>query len=892
VYAARVRRILLTLGAVVALVATTRSSQTAPLPTPESALGFTPGDDFKLADYDQSIDYLRRLDAASDRLRLVEIGPTSSGHRWYFALISSPENLANVERFRAIGQRLAHPEDLTDDEAARLAREGRAFVHIDGGLHSTEVAGPQHTLQLAYDLLSRAEDPKIKPIFDNVILMLWPTINPDGQNMVVNWYRRNVGTEYETAPMTELYQKYVGHDNNRDAYMLNMIESREIARTWRYWEPQIIYVQHQSSPFPTRIWLPPFAEPIAPRVPPLMSRTVNMIGMGIARSLEERGQVGATHMGTGFDAWYPGYVDYLPMLQNINAFWTETALYRYATPHFYSVADFPSEYRDLRSGSLYPSPWPGGWWRLRDAVQYMETASLSVLDFASKYKEELLYNRYQAGRDQIRKYEKTAPFAYIISQQQRDQVAPVELLRRLSFNGICIYQLRAPAALEGTTWPTGTWVVPLNQRFGELARQLLEPQNYPDLRDYPEGPLEQPYDVAGWTLPYQMDVHVVEARAPLSAEFKAAMVELRRQADTSTDGESSTGEAGDDVAPFDSVPGIGFDSDPVAAAVVPPPGQLSGKGPVLALDPAQNNSFRAINAAWKAGAAVRVDFTRRRYLVVGAAAPLVDGWVKSLALQAERSPVTGTELKRPRIALYQPWTANMDEGWTRWLLEMYGFQFATIHNDDAQAGGLGDRYDVVIIPDATPRSLLDGYQKGSVPPQYEGGLGAAGVHALDEFVRRGGTLVCLNNSSNFAIQQLQLPVRNVLADLKRQQFSASGSILEVRTSADHPIMAGMPDRAAVFFENSPAFATGDRFEGDVLARYAAQGSPLMSGYLLGEKYLHGQAAALDVRLDAGHVILIGFRPQWRGQPFGTFRVLFNAVLFHGAPLQTRGREAK
>jgi hypothetical protein len=868
------RRTLGALGAVLVAATVALSSQGGAIPTPESALGFVPGADFKLATYDDAIEYFRKLDAASDRLTLVEAGRTSSGVPWNFALISSPDNLANIDRYRQIAQRLARPEGLTDEEAHRLAREGRAFVHIDGGLHSTEVAGGQHVIQLAYDLLSRADDPAIKPVFDNVVLMLWPSLNPDGQNIVANWYRRNVGTSYEVAPLVELYQQYVGHDNNRDAYMLNMIESREVARTWRNWEPQIIYVHHQSSPFPTRIWLPPFAEPIAPRVPPIMSRTVNMIGMGIARSLEERGQVGATHMGTGFDAWYPGYIDYLPMLRNINAFWTETALYRYATPHFYSMGDFPPQYRELRSESLYPSPWPGGWWRLHDAVDYMRTASMSVLDFAWKYKEELLYNRYQAGRDQIRKYEKNGPYAYLIPQQQRDPVAPVELLRRLAFNGIRVHQLSAAAPLDGTTWPAGTWVVPLAQPFGELARQLLEPQKYPDIRDFPEGPPEQPYDAAGWTLPYQMGVHVVEARTPLTPEFKAAMRtlgEVRLKPDTTSD----------DAAPFDSVPGIGFDSDPVAAAIVPPPGRVTGKGPALALDPAQNNTFRAVNAAWRSGASVRFDRSRGRYVISGAAPAVMEGWVKSLALAAERSPVSGTELKRPRIAVYHPWTASMDEGWTRWVLEMYGFEFALLHNPDAQAGALHDSYDVIVLADDRPRTLLEGHATGSVPPQYAGGLGPAGVHALNDFVRRGGTLVCLNNAAMFAVQQLQLPVKNVVADLKRQQFFASGSILEVTTTGGHPVMAGMPERAAVFVDDSPVFAPTDDFKGEVLARYAAQGSPLMSGYLLGETFLHGKAAALDVRLDAGHVILIGFRPQWRGQPFGTFRVLFNAAMFHG-----------
>jgi hypothetical protein len=850
-----------------------RSSE--PLPTPESSLGFSPGDDYKLANYDETIAYFRRLDAASDRLTLVQAGTTSSGAPCYFALISAPENLAGIERYREIAQRLAHPEGLTDAEARRLARAGKAIVHIDGGLHATEVAGPQHVIQLAYDLLSHATDERVAAILDRVILMLWPTINPDGENIVATWYRGNVGTDYETAPLPVLYQKYVGHDNNRDAYMLNMIESRMMARTWRRWEPQIIYVHHQSSPFPTRIWLPPFAEPIAPRVPALMSRTVNMIGMGIARSLEERGQVGATHMGAGFDAWYPGYVDYLPMLQNINAFWTETALYRYATPHEYTIADFPPSYRAFRPESLYSSPWTPGLWRLKDAVDYMRTASVSVLDFAAKYKDDLLYDRYQAGRDQIRRYERSAPYAYVIPQDQRDPVAAVELLRRLAYNGIAVSQLEHAASLDGREWPAGTWVIPMNQPFAELARQLLDVQVYPDLRDFPDGPPQQPYDAAGWTLPLQMGVSVSEAGTPLTAGFQGAMRPLTSPPAASTASSSA------DASPFDSVPGTGFDDNPVAAAIVPPPGQAAGTGPALVVDAAQNNAFRAVNGAWTAGGTVRIDPARPgRFVLSGLGEAARRALVETLRLRAERSDAAGTPLPRPRLGLYQPWNASIDAGWTEWLFENYGFRFVPVRPSEVRRG-LADRIDVLVIADESPRTLLGGLSAGVVPPPYAGGMGVEGVAALDAFVRAGGTLVCLNGSSAFAIGQLKLPVADVAAGLPRTEFFASGSLLEILPDAAHPVMAGMPDSAAAFFDNGPVFAPLDGFDGTVLAKYAAAGRPLLSGYLLGDRVLQGRAAALDVRHGAGHVLLIGFRPQWRGQPFGTFRVLFNAALFHG-----------
>lgn len=842
------------------------------VPTPESVLGFRPGADFELATYEESIAYFQRLDAASDRLTLMPTGRTSEGRDWYIAVISTADNLASLEQHKDVAARLAHPGSLTDDEARGLAATGKAIVDINGGLHASEVAGAQHTIQLAYDLVT-GEDTRTRGIRENVITVLWPSLNPDGQTLIGDWYRSNLGTPYEVASMPWLYQKYVGHDNNRDAYMLNMVESRVLARTWREWEPQIIYVHHQSSPFPTRIWLPPFAEPIATQAPPIMSRQVNMIGMAIAQLLESRGKRGSTHMGTGFDAWYPGYVDYMPMLQNQVAYWTETGLYRYATPHFYTISDFPESRRNLRAESLYSSPWEGGWWRLGDAVDYMLTGSIATLDYAAKYREDLLYNRYQSGRDQIRKYTERPPYAYFVPQDQRDPVAAVELLRRLAFNGIRVSQLTVDVTHEGIAHPAGTWVIPMDQEFAELARQVMDVQEYPDLREYPEGPPEQPYDAAGWTLPYQMDVHVVTATAPLDEDVRGALRAITTAA-TAWDDDIA------DASSFDSPLGVGFDSHPVAAGIVPPAGTVTGSGSALALDPAQNNAFRALNRAWNMGATVRVDATGGgRYWVSGLSDAQARTLVDDLALKATRGSAVGPALRRPRVGLYRPWNASMDEGWSRWLLERYDFDFRNLRNADVHAGDLRDRYDVIVLPAERPTSLKNGHAEGSVPGRYAGGLGDVGMRALDAFVRAGGTLVAMNQASDLLIEELHLPVRNVVDGLGRQDFFSSGSIMEVESDSSHPVMVGMPERAKIFFDRSPVFTAEEGFEGFALLKYQDAGSPLLSGYLLGEERLHGLAAALDVRHGEGHVILLGFRPQWRGQPFGTFRALFNSVLF-------------
>ncbi len=877
-------------------------AQSAGIPTPESVFGFAPGGDRKLANYEQVVEYYRRVDAASDRVRLAEAGRSFQGRTFTFALVSSRRNLDRLDRYREIARRLAHPEGLGEAEARALAREGKAFVHIDGGLHSSEVAAPQHTPVLLHELLRRANEPEIAAILDNVILMLWPTINPDGHSMVADHYMARVGTPNETQGLPTLYQEYVGHDNNRDAYMLNTIESRVMEHAWREWEPHIIYVHHQSAPFPTRIWLPPFAEPIATHAPFLVSRQLNMIGMAIARRLEEEGKVGATHMGTGYDAWYPGYIDYNPVFKNIPAFWTETQGGS-AAPTTSPLERIQPDMR--RPQSLYSSPWLGGTWTLRDAVEYMTTASVATLDYAARYKESLLFNRYQAGRAQIAKGRTEAPYAYIVPQDQRDPVAPVEMLRRLAFAGLRVYQLAAPAVITSAagsdapaavTYPAGTWIVPADQEFAALAREVLDVQVYPDIRESPGGPLELPYDAAGWTLPLSMGVRTLVATSPLGDDVRKAMRLAGAPLNPSSKPTLYNMTAVADAAPFDSVPGIGFDASPAARAIVPPDGRIRGAGPALAVDPAENNAFKAINRAWKLRASVRYDGSGR-YVVSGYPTWAQDELVRALAIRAERvAEPEGPAAARPRIGLFLAPT-SMDEGWTRWVLDAYEFEYQRVSGADLEAGSLREKIDVLVISDEAGGVLAGGRGRGAGPaaPGAPGGAAAQGrgagvgqtpganndarVKAIDEFVRAGGTLVCLNRSSMAVVDQLKLPVRNVVAGVNRQQFFAGTSLLWVSIDPGARVAAGMPARAAIFFSGSPVFETLDGFRGRVLARYPETEPLLASGFLQGEKLIQGRIAALDVEHGDGHIVLLGFRPQWRGQPFGTFRMLFNAAMY-------------
>lgn len=821
------------------------------IPAPESVLGHKPGDDFYLANYDESRDYFHKLAAVSDRIKIISVGKTTRGLDWEIAIVSSPRNLALLDKYKDISRRLAQGRDLTDEQARALAREGKAVVHIDGGLHSTEVAGAQQSILLGYKLVSAQGDPEVDAILDNVILMLWPTLNPDGQNQVVAWYRRNVGTPYEVSPLPDLYQEYVGHDNNRDGYMNNMVESRDVTRAELDWNPVIFYCHHQTAPFPTRIFIPPFTEPISSNINPLIARWLNVLGINMAAYLDEHQMPGAVHR-VGFDNWYPGFLDFTHIFRNSISFFTETALYRYATPHFYTVDDFPKDRQQLTAEVFYSSPWKGGWWRLADAVRYMEGASMAVLDTAAKYRETLLYNRYQAARDNIARFRKEPPYAYVIPQQQRDLPTAATLVEKLLINGIEVH--RAPQSFVANSREyKGAWVVLMDQPFSPLVKELFEPQQYPDLRQSPNGPPIRPYDVAGWTLPMQMGVEVAVVSEPLTDSQRAGLQRIEQ--------------------------------------VTPPPGGVQGTGPAYVLSHQPNAVFAAVNEILASGG--QVSFSKTEIATPSGGpeegAIVVSGMDRErLAAIAQRHSIQALAIakppqdtlstKKPRVGLYRSWTGNIDEGWTRWILENYEFSPVTLRNADIQAGHLRDRLDAIIIPDAGARQIMDGFAPGSISGEYAGGIGETGADALRAFVRAGGTLIAFNNASLWAISNLGLPVTNALDGLNNDQFYCSGSLLRVELrDMHHPAAWGMPREPIVMFERGPAFETRSGFRGAILAAYSKERNPLASGYLLHPERIQGKAAAVEVFYGDGRVYLFGFRPQWRGQSHGTYKLVFNAI---------------
>jgi hypothetical protein len=841
------------------------------VPPPEEILGFKVGADYHLASYTKAIEYFRLLAANSDRVKLFDMGRSSMGQVMTYAVISAAENLKNLDHYKEIMRRLSLARGLSPEDAHRLAREGKAVIYIDGGLHASECAPAQHNVQLAYDLATARDERSLRILRDVILVLVFP--NPDGMNMLEEWYQPNVGTPYETAPMPRLYHKYAGHDNNRDSYIGALVETRNVnILVNKEWFPVILYNHHQTAPFPARIWTPPNSEPTNPNVHPLVVRWQNLIGSAMGAAFDSEGKEGAISR-ILFDTWYPGYMTQVQDSHNIISILTETALYEYATPYFYTVQDFPKAYQDLTMSAFYPNPWKGGWWRLADAVDYCLTASLAVLETGSRYKEELLYNKYRMARDVMDRFAHEPPYVWIIPREQRDRPSTVLLLNRMLELGVEVGRAAEAFTCDGQSYPAGTFVIPMTQPFGLFVKNVFEEQHYPDLRKYPdlwqgivqskkfEGSPFESYDMMGWTLPDQFGITAVAARTPLTV----SLTPVTKAAWT-----------------------------PVAVKARPGYGYLIGHE--------ANSSLAAVSRLLQLGGQVmwaKEAFTveGRRYpagtTLVPSGGPVTPAVMNKLAAElgvdisaCPRKPKVETlSLKMPRLGIYQSWVPSEDEGWTRLVLEQYETPFTSLHDAEIRAGRLGKNYDVIILPDAwSPELLTDGFPLGTMPPQYTGGLTVNGLRNLKQFAEDGGTLIFLNSVCNVGLDSFGLPARNVLKKVKPGEFVCSGSLLRIEFDPTHPVAYGLPPETAGVFSESCAFEILPSFESRKetrsVAKYASEGL-LMSGYIYGEKMIQGKSAVLDVPLGRGRAILLGFPVQFRAQPYGTFKLLLNAV-FYGA----------
>ena len=832
------------------------------VPSPREVLGFEVGADRTLADWGQITAYFSRL-AASPAVRVDTLGPTTSGQPFLAVAISHPANMRQLEAIRAREARLADPRGLSADDEARLVAEQPAVVLVSANIHASEIASSQMAMEFAWRL---ATNDTLQDALRRVVVLLFPSMNPDGQRMVTEWYGRNLGTRWEGGPIPWLYHPYVGHDNNRDWYMVTQKETRLATDfLYRRWFPQVVYDIHQMGNEGMRIFVPPMVDPVNPNLDPLIVRGINLIGAQMSWALEQAGKQGVGD-GVLYDMWWHGGFRSTPTRHNMIALLTEAASVRVATPIEQKPSDLRGHSRGLpryEQRVSFPNPWPGGTWRLRDIVDYELIAAEALVTFASRYREDLVRGFVRMGRRQVALGTAESPRAFVIPRRQHDPGATRALLRVLQVGGVEVH--------DGDT----AWVVRLDQPYRAHAKDLLEVQRFPAVERFPGGPVERPYDVAGWTLPLQMGVTVAAS---------AAMPATR---------------------------GGPLDSAAVMRCQAPSPGRGARSGRWRVLDARDTESYRLVFQALAAGRRVRMGTERldRREngTVIPAGSFYVEQRSRSDAVDASIGcrpsvdviPRTEAVSRAPRIALYKPWTASMDEGWTRWVLEQFAIPYASLTDSAVKAGRLRDHYDVVLVPDMSLRDIRNGMSAAAVPPPYAGGLGQAGLVEIRRFVEEGGTLVLLDHSAELGTSELGVPVNLTTVSgrgdsdgdamgasaggARTEALYAPGSVLRVLVDGSHRVTAGMPDTAAVYFTNSVTFDVPAGSSARVLLRYPGQGADiLLSGFLQGAQAIAGKAAAVEAPVGRGRVVMFGFRPQYRGQSHGTFRLLFNALLAGGS----------
>jgi hypothetical protein len=853
-----------------ALVLSVATPAAAQVPPPDAHFGFRMGADRQLADADAIEKYFELVASRSDRVRLIDIGPTTEGRRTLAAIVTAPENLARLDEIQATNRKLADPRTLSPEEARRLAATQTAVLAIGCSIHASEIGATQAANELLFQLAT-ATDPAALDRLRNVVVILIPMLNPDGHRLVVDWYERQKGTPFEGGAMPWLYQKYAGHDINRDAFMMNLAENRNLARFfYSEWHPQVFLTMHQMASNGPRFFVPPTTDPIDPNYDPLIWRTAALLGGAMGFELQRDGRRGVMSDGM-YDYYWPGYEDSAPLGHNTVCLLTEVASVRVATPITISSSDLRAGQKGLaeyRAQINFPDPWPGGPWTLRDIVDYDLSAVNGLLRAVAAYREPIVRNFYEMGRRAIEAGRIGGPFAFVVPPEQHDLHAAAKLRDLLLGGHIEIHRALEPFRADGEPYPAGTDIIFLAQPFRAYVKTLLERQRYPARRLPRGGVVERPYDVTGWTLPLQMgvDVRTIERTFEPPAMSRVTTAAIRA---APVRGERKPGHYLIDAR----------GSGGALAA-----GRLAAAG----LAPSWLTSAIDVDGFHYQPGSLVVPHSKSAGAIVAQIArdlgTRIDG-VKG------KPPRGATPIARARVALYRPWTDNIDEGWTRWLLETYGFAFTTVTDADMRAGQLGSRFDAIILPSAPAERLMSGNPPGTMPSEYVGGLDENGVAALRSFVDQGGTLICLDQAAGLALRVFDLPLRDIARDAG-DRFFCPGSIVRLELDPTHPLTYGMSPQTAGFFSFSAAYgpaagstsndavsANASRFtsEIDVVARYGRR-DVLLSGYLEGEYVIADQPAVVEAHVGSGRVVLFGFPPQHRGQTLATFRLLFNAIL--------------
>ena len=793
---------------------TARDGQPTKIPSPKSVFGFTPGDDRTIADWTQITNYFTTLDKASDRITVKTLGQSTLKRPLIVAIISARENILALDKYKGIQQQLADPRRVTTAaQREQLIANGKTVVAISCSIHSTEIVASQMSMQLAYELAT-AQDQETLEILQNTILLLIPSPNPDGIDIVANWYRKTLGTSNEGREPPELYHHYAGHDDNRDWFMLNLNETKLITRLfWHDWFPQIVYDVHQQGSNGSRFFIPPFYDPPNPNIDPLLLRQVGLVGHKVAADLQAAGFKGVLTNAL-YDTWWHGGFRTAPYFHNSIGILSEAASAKIMSPVSVTREQLArSSTRGMRNAidvaTNFPDPWEAGTWHPRNIMNMELVAARGILSLAAKYRSNYLRNFFELNRKNIEDpIPANQPIAYLMPAGLSRDEALAKLVSTLIEQGVEVYRMDSELHISlgaqvlkrtnptsdkvgiykteivrGNSMqevPAGSYIVFLAQPQRRNVLALFEPQTYPN-RLTPSGEAERPYDVAGWTLPMQLGV---EAPAVLEIREQSAERKLK-----------------------------------------------------LLTDPNE----------------IRADL----------ALPL-----KGPHESPIKNPISG----RVRVAIYKSGSGNMDEGWTRYVFDTFNVPYTSVKDSEVRSGNLQSRYDVVILPSQRTRNTGETENNQSEAAR---GIGEQGIAALKSFVNEGGSLICFDGSCEMLIKQFNLPVKNVLEGLRSSEFYCPGSILAIDLDPANPINSTLPITLPAYFNSSSAFSATDPSV-RVVARYAKE-NVLRSGWLLGEGKLRGQIALAEVNVGKGRVVLFAFRPQHRGQTWATLPLIWNTI---------------
>ena len=794
--------------------------------TPEQHLGRPVGVDFELADWQEVSSYYQLLAGQSPRVRLQTVGTTTEGRDFLFALISSEANLGRLEDIRRAARIISDPRRASEEDKRWAVVEGRPLLFVSCAMHSTETAGTQFGMEFAHRLATSDDEPWASAR-DALVVGIFPCTNPDGLDEVVSWYRQNVGTPTEATGLTRLYQYYSGHDNNRDWFALTQAETRIVTRLlYQEWRPQIYWDVHQQGSSRERLFVPPFRDPLNPNLDPAIISAISSLGMRAVLDLTREGYSGVS-TGVSYDMWWNGGNRNVPVRHNMIGLLTEAASVNIASPIWFAPDSLrpPRGLPDYAPSHRFPWPWPGGWWRLRNIIDYEIAFGRSLLRSLSREPELWLRNAMDVAERTARLDALDAPRAWIIPSDNPDVGASQRLAEILLLSGVELHVARGELAADGRSFPPGSIVIRREQPYSRHVKDLFEVQRYPNG--------EQPYDVAGWTLPLLFGVRRVEVVEGFEAELAPV----------------TTPEAA--VAGF---PGSGASSRD--------------------------------SRTWK-------QLFRRLREGAGGTRWIAHGPTPGIFEQGGQA---GIEVGLPRIGVYSPWSGSMDEGWLRWVLDTWGVPYVRVRNEMIRAGQLEDFLDVLLLPSLRAGTLDGGREPGTVAERYAGGLDPEGAVAVEEFVRGGGTLITLGGSSRWAVELFDLPLKESTRGPDSEGFSCPGSVLRT-VPEEHALTAGLPASLAVFFSGSSAWEVEEKDYKEwkksrdpagggsddapepirALLRYAPT-RVLLSGFLSRPEVIAGKPAWLRVEHGQGRIHLFGFRPQYRGWSQGSFQLLFRAML--------------